>query len=377
MKYTIFILFFLCVMAVGIPAYAVNPFSLPSGTQGTSGTYSNPYQGGTQNSIPGIQSGQSTKSGINSQYKSQFLPATEINVDLSPKIPGPNQLVNVSLTSYNTTLDAATITWKIDGEIRKTGIGQKKFSFTTRDMNTLTTLSLVVSTQEGETIEKRVEIQPASVDLIWQSDSYVPPFYKGKALFSLQNRITFIALPHMTGPGGDEINPKNLIYKWTKNGTVQEESSGFAKNTYAFTPTVLSRPLTVSVEVTSPDSPGVGEARILATPGNPQIVLYKKNPLYGIEFQRALSGTVDMGSEKEIAVIGVPFFFGTTYSSDPDLSYNWSINRNAINDGLKTTTRIFRQKEGASGRSNISLSIENGKKILQVASGELYLEFGQ
>src|SRR3989344_1173365 len=50
-----------------------------------------------------------------------------------------------------------------------------------------------------------------SVDLLWQGETYTPPFYKGKSLWSNQSRITFFAMTNGLG------NPANLSYKWTKN----------------------------------------------------------------------------------------------------------------------------------------------------------------
>lgn len=302
---------------------------------------------------------------------------TEINVDMVPENPGPNQAVSVSTVSYSTDINTAIITWTINGKIIKTGRGEKTFNFVTGNMNTTTTLGIKVETGDGEIIEKTIKIKPASVDLLWQTDSFTPPFYKGKPLFSYQNKITFIALPHITGANGVEIPAKNLIYKWKLNGSVVDYVSGYAKNTYTLVGSLIARPLNVSVEVTSPDGEGVGLANTLVTPVNPKAVLYKKSPLYGIEFQKALEGGVSLSDSKEIAVIGMPFFFGTLVSNAPGLSYKWSINGSPINDDGHQTVQVFRQKEGTSGSSNISLSIENSDKILQSANTGFNLKFGQ
>ena len=36
---------------------------------------------------------------------------SEINVEITPETPGPNEVVYVTLTSYLTNINAATITW--------------------------------------------------------------------------------------------------------------------------------------------------------------------------------------------------------------------------------------------------------------------------
>lgn len=300
----------------------------------------------------------------------------QIDVNMVPENPGPNQMVNVSLVSYSTDINTASITWRVNGGTQKSGVGQKTFSFTTGNTNTTTTLGITIVTKEGETVTKTFSIKPAGVDLIWQTDGFVPPFYKGKTLFSYQNRITFIALPHMTSGNGAEISAKNLIYKWTKDGTVINTASGLGNSTYTFVGSLISRPLDIEVEVTSPNQNGVGTAEVVVSPVDPSVVFYKKNPLYGIEFQKALTGTVGLTDSKELAVFGAPFFFGTLSANAPELLYKWSVNGSSIDSDTSQTTRVFRQLEGTSGTSNISLQIENSRKILQLANGNFNLMFG-
>ena len=303
------------------------------------------------------------------QFNSQL--AGNVNVEISPENPGPNQSVNVYLTSYSTNINTANITWKVNGKTVRFGKGEKSFSFIVGDMQTTTTLSVVINTEEGETITKTVKIKPTSVDLIWQSDGFVPAFYKGKTFFSHQNRITFIALPHLINSSGQEISAKNLLYKWTKDGSVDEVASGFGKNTYTITPSIISRALDVAVEVTSSSNPSVGRAELVVQPIEPSVVIYKKSPLYGIEFEHALQNSMKL-EDKELTIIAMPFYFGINPGA---LSYNWSINGEPI--GQNSNIQVFRPKEKTSGTSNISLQVGNIDKILQSATADFNLKFGE
>jgi hypothetical protein len=303
------------------------------------------------------------------------LPETEVSVELSPENPSPNGVVYASVISYGTNLDAATITWKINGKTQKSGMGEKSLSFTVGETNTTTTIEVSIKTREGESIQKTLRIKPTSVDLLWESESFVPPFYKGKSLFSHQNKITMIALPHITTSTGVEIGTKNLIYTWKKNGSVVEGASGFGKNTYTFTSSLISRPFNIEVEVTTISNSGSGYASTNISPTDPDILFYKKDPLLGIEFQKTLQNTVSLKDSKELIVVSVPLFFGTTNSTSGGLSYKWLINGSPINNNPKEPTQIFRLEEGSSGVSKISLSIENDQKILQYASNSFNLSF--
>ncbi len=312
---------------------------------------------------------------VNAQFNSPL--KTAVTVTLNPENPGPNEVVYVNIDSYGTNLDAALITWKINDKIIKSGKGQKNFSFTTGSMNTSTHLEVTAVTTEDEIITQTYDIKPTSVDLLWQATGYTPPFYKGKTFFSHEDQIQFVALPHMLDDTGKEIPASDLIYKWTQNGSVLADASGYGKNVFSTVGSIISRSLDVEVEVTSPTQNGVGTAEVVASPIEPQILMYKKDPSYGIEFQKALVNDVNLLNTKEISVIGVPFFFGTTDPSAPYLQYTWSINGETI-DGAKTFgARVFLQKEGTSGASNVSLAIENTNKILQYATNNFNLSFGQ
>ena len=316
--------------------------------------------------------------GIGSQAFAQFnaVPQDDISVTMIPENPGPNQQVSVSIVSYSTDINAATVTWKINGKTIQTGKGLKNFSFTTGNMNVTTTLDIIVLTAEGQTIDKTLSVEPSSVDLLWQTTGYTPPFYKGKPMYSYQNLITFIAVPHLTNGSGVEIGAKNLIYKWTINGSVDAADSGAGVNTYSLIGSIIARPLDVQVEVTSPNTAGVGDAEVVATPIDPQVVMYENNPIYGIQFQNVLQNNVTLNGSKEITIVGVPFFFGVTNDIAPELTYKWEINGSQIQDGGHQTSQVFQQTDGTSGASNISLDVEDSAKILQSASNNFNLEFG-
>ncbi len=302
------------------------------------------------------------------------LTESDIVVEMVPDSPGSYQKVFVRLNSYITDINSANITWTLNGQVRATGLGTKNFDFNTGSLDSVSDLSIKILTREGFLINKNIKIKPLDVDLVWEADSYVPPFYKGKSLFSHENQIKFIAIPHIINTNGQEISPKNLIYKWIKDDVVMDSQSGYGKNTITITGSLISRPIEMSVLVTSPTTSSSGVARIKVEPVEPTLLFYSKNPVYGIEFQRALQGIVKLEGKKEMTVVGIPYYFGVRNTSSYDLTYKWSINGAKIN-GESTNTQTFVQKEGASGKALISISVESASKILQYAKNSFNLEF--
>src|SRR5579872_1392699 len=141
-----------------------------------------------------------------------------ISIDMTPSNPGPNQKTLIVINSFAMDLNSATVTWFVNGAKVLSGEGAKQFSITTGAIGQRTNIDIRISSITGD-IDKTFSIVPASIDLIWEADTYVPPFFKGKPLFTDQSTITFIALPHMLR-NGVEVNPANLIYKWSENDTV-------------------------------------------------------------------------------------------------------------------------------------------------------------
>ncbi|MFZ2523593.1 MAG: hypothetical protein WAW92_04380, partial [Minisyncoccia bacterium] len=167
---------------------------------------------------------------------------SDIIMEIVPESPGSYQKVFVRLNSYITDINSANISWTLNGQIKASGLGIKTFDFMTGSLNSESNLIVTIQTREGFVLTKTAKIRPLDVDLLWQADSYVPPFYKGKAMFSHENQITFVAIPHILNSAGQEVNPKNLIYKWTKDSIVMDSQSGYGKNTVTITGALISRP---------------------------------------------------------------------------------------------------------------------------------------
>ncbi len=79
-------------------------------------------------------------------------------------------------------------------------------------------------------VTKDIPITPEDLDIIWQANSYVPPFYEGKALFPPVGTVSFVAMPGFIDSNGNPVNPKKLIYTWSQDTTVLGDKSGYGKN---------------------------------------------------------------------------------------------------------------------------------------------------
>ncbi len=207
------------------------------------------------------------------------------------------------------------------------------------------------------------------VDLLWQGETYVSPFYNGRSLWSKQSKITLVAIPSGLG------NQANLAYRWIKNGTVLGSLSGVGKNTLTYIDTVLSRPQVFRVEVLAVDdydSPILAEAFITLAPINPTLFVYESHPLYGFMFHREVGSSYQF-KEKETTFTAFPFFFSAVSRASDELSYQWQTNGTSE---VKNSVTYRTPEEGA-GSSQIQVRVSNAKKIMQSANKSFLVEFGQ
>lgn len=205
------------------------------------------------------------------------------------------------------------------------------------------------------------------VDLLWQGETYTPPFYEGKALWSKQSLITVVAMPQGLG------NPSGLVYKWTKNGTVLGSLSGVGKNSLRFSDTVFSKPQRIEVEIISSSEDILAESSIVITPIDAQPLIYEKNPLLGYMFHREVGNEFRL-KEGEATFSAFPFFSAPPLRDGANLTYRWRTNSTDSGVGHTVTYRV---PEGGGGSARVGLIISNSSKILPNLSKNFLVQFGE
>lgn len=299
-------------------------------------------------------------------------PQQPVTLSVSPTYPEPGGIVEATVVSYSFNIDNAFITWTFNGAVIKAGVGIKKVSLKIGGVGSTNSIKAIVETGGGVVTEKEVVIQPATVDLVWESESYTPPFYKGKALYAPQGEVVITALPNIV-EFGSRVSSANLIFKWKKNGQVLGSLSGVGKNKLTLTGSLVESSMSISVEVTSSKSVVKASQKIIIRPATPKVVLYEDSPLYGIRFNNAIVNEFTM-KEKELTLIATPYFFNAADKDAFALSHTWRLNNKKIEEGGNKNIITFRRPEEA-GVSQVSLGVESQNKVLQSARSTITLKF--
>lgn len=306
---------------------------------------------------------------------------SDILVNVIPSNPAPYEEVSITLNSYAVNLDTVLITWFLNGKNASSGIGKKLFSLKAPGAGGEAVVIASLSFPEGE-IETRIVIKPSVMSLLYEAtDSYVPPFYRGKALPSAGSEIKVVAMPEIpdSALGSKEslrryLDPKNMIYAWKKDYSNEMGSSGYGKNYFLYINDYLDASNNISVTAGTVDQKYSSEASLDIGVAQPKILFYKNDNTLGTIWENAL-GNPHRIQETEI-VAAAPYFISPKEIQNPRLIWNWSINDNILNIlGFRKNIMPLEAQSGVSGTSNLKLQIENKDKIFQTASKEINIEF--
>ncbi len=298
----------------------------------------------------------------------------QIDSTIKPEFPNPGDKVTISLEAYGTDLNRASIKWTVNGSEVQSGKGLKSLTVIAGELGQKQTITATIVPVNGFPITKIFYVNPQSIDLIWQSDTYTPPFYRGKAMFSPQERVTLVAMPNLVSANGSRISPNNVTYKWKRDFVVQGKLSGFGAQTFSYKGDILMQPVNIGLEA-SIDSGDTAAIYIELAPTFPEVHLYEHSPIYGTLYNREMSGAFEFGSAAERTLIASPYFFGADQRGSPTLDYSWFLNSNQINVPEGQNSITFRNTDNLEGEAQIGVSVKNNSNFLEQASKGTLINF--
>lgn len=293
-----------------------------------------------------------------------------IEVNVIPKHPSANRQVQVKVNSYTDDLSRAAIFFYVNGELAAKGMGKTKFNFKTGELGSATKIKVVAKTSSGKRIEAQTTVRPTEVNLVWEAETYTPPFYKGKPLQTPGSNITVTAFPNFIRTNGKKIDPASLYYTWEQNSNTL--ASGLGKRSLTFADSSKMSADQIQVTVESKDKT-LEAIRFLTIPSSrPELLFYRKHPLRGVDYRQALLGNYKL-ELKEITLMTEPYFFSLKKRSE--MNYNWTVNGKSQQGGEFPYTLTLRKVDKGGGSASVSLTARNMNKILQSARTNLNIEF--
>lgn len=240
----------------------------------------------------------------------------------TPSSPSPGESVTVVAQTPSLDKERTDFVWTIDSVRRPdiSGLGKNTFTFIAKEVGSATRVSMRIEPAGDLPMTSSLVVYSTDIAITWTANTYVPKWYKGKALPIPNSAMHIAAIPTFIIEG-KTLLPDRLIYTWNKDGN--RILKGIGKRTLQFqmpeqswdTPTIL---LVIEDDLRRIKK----EVRVTLVGQTPKAVIYQTLPLGGVEFRRGTSAFPSVAPS--IVDLQVePFFFNQT--SKYDLSYKWSI----------------------------------------------------
>lgn len=296
-----------------------------------------------------------------------------LSIESTPRNLVPNTSIHLSAEDTFVDLSSINLTWTVDGKEVQSGEGLTSYDVELGDLGSVTDVVVTADTNEG-TISTEAKLIPTSVDLLWEADSYTPPFYRGRALASAGSEIRLEAIPHFVQPDGSEVPASSLKYVWKDDGTVLGDESGLGRSSATVGISPLSQSATIEVDVTSTDGLYSGSATLSVPLVDPSLTLYEDHPLFGLSYNNALDSSASI-PENEMAFAAVPYFAPSKNANDPGFQYTWAVDTKAVSSDAKDPSEITINAQNSSGAASLSLDLSQFTNSFFSISGAWNLLF--
>jgi len=299
-----------------------------------------------------------------------------INLNISPVNPRAGVSVVLTVNSDLVDLDSSRILWYINDVVRKE-TSNKSITIKTSEDGRPTIIRVVVETSDGLKKEIVREISPAGIDLIIEPTGYISPFYKGKPYLVGQGSVRVIAMPDIS-INGSKVAIKDLNFRWTQGEIILGTNSGKGKNTIVLNSTIPVRDINVGLQVSDSSGNILAETSKLIILTSPKILFYENSPLYGIFYNKAITGNYFLGTREELKVVAKPFSFSFAKDISSEAVYAWYVNKSYVVPDEKTNEIILKQTTtNVKGTASIQVNLKHSGKINQYSNGSFNVDFGE
>ncbi len=306
-------------------------------------------------------------------YAQLVLPGFDgaVRMSIEPSYPHPQETATVTLESTLIDLSHADIVWYVDGK-RVPG-SATSLPVALSAAGSRTSVSAQITTAEGSILGADTTITPTSIDLLYESDTYVPPFYAGRSLPSAGSTLRVQALVHFVRPDGSEVKPSDITYTWRRDGRVLGSVSGRGRDTLSTDAPYLYGSSVIALDAESVDGSFHGNASVTVRSVEPVLRLYQDHPLFGLRLDQAVASTSRF-VEREMTFAAIPFFGAFRTPTDPSLSYEWTVDGSHVDSSAAAPHELtLGAPEG--GSAALAVDVSQGSNIFFGASGRWRIIF--
>ena len=303
------------------------------------------------------------------QFNADFSSITgeALTIELNPPFPAPGETATASIDDYASGIIGGNIAWFMNGA-RATGTENlRSVTFVAGELGRTDTLSVSLAAGNGLTLQASKTITPRYLDLIIEPQTYIPQFYRGRALPVHDSIIRATALLHdRTGI----VNPTNYTYLWRVNNTTLNNGGirGGFQNTYAV-PHGANHTVTLEVYDATGELITRRAMNVQSSKVDPR--LYEESALYGLSYTTVKSPLQFIGNS--VTLRAVPYNLDVR-SVGQNLFTEWQINGQRTAQSTDDPFLITLERRGT-GASTVAFKLRNRVSLLQGGEVSTLLQF--
>ncbi len=296
-----------------------------------------------------------------------------LTIEFSPATPSPGDTVKVSVHSSLINIEESDVLWEANGKTVSQGQGIDSASVKAGGLGVETRITVTVTTPDGSSASTEATVHPNELDLLVDTDSYTPAFYRGWPRPSAGTNLRLQAIPRFKR-GTSLVPASELMYTWRHSGEVLGSMSGRGRSAVVIPVRHLFGSDVISVEARSADNKLSHNASISISTDEPVLTLYENDPLYGVLYHRALSPSAFIpGAEATFAA--VPFFVQTKSLQDSALRFDWRVNSAEIPANPKNPSELTINAENSSGIGFVELDVTHATNFYLNTKGTWNITF--
>ena len=290
----------------------------------------------------------------------------DLTLELSPAHSSPGELVRLTARSTLLDLSGTTLAWYENGKKIAGGMGVVEADVVAGALGSEAAVSVEVSQNGVVLITRDARIRPTELDLLWESDSYAPPFFRGRALPSAGTTLRLQAIPRFKRADASFVPASDITFTWRRNGYVVASVSGRGKSQARLPSPALFGTDDVSVEARTPDGAFEGAASVRIPSVEPVLVLYERHPLFGVMYHQAL-GARNILPEIEMSFAAVPYFAEAI--SPGGLVYEWRVNGTPVQADASRPNELTLDARNSTGIALLELALTHATNFFLSATG--------